>query len=154
MLTGMPAATIGLIEAIRAASGQQTPHGFLDFVIDGESMLPAHTKRGFGDLVGPLWTSEPGRSLWPEKVLRLLGEAPGDAPGNRISVFVCGECGDLGCGAITVRLTVTDDQVIWSDWAYQNNYDEEIQEAGLDDLQPLVFDRRQYQAVLAAVIGQ
>jgi hypothetical protein len=148
----MATVVIGLSEAARDASGESAATEFLDFTFDGESLRSELAQRGFSDMVGPLWTSVHGRQLWPETVARLLGKASGDAPGNRVSVFVCGECGDLGCGAVTVRLELSDGLVTWSDWGYQNNYEDEISREGLKDLPPLEFDRIQYESVVTSVL--
>src|SRR5690242_13676983 len=37
-------------------------------------------------------------------VNRLLLKSEADLPGDRRSLFVCAECGDLGCGAITISV--------------------------------------------------
>ena len=47
-----------------------------------------------------------------------------DLPNNRRSIFVCGECGDISCGAITAVVTRQGDRISWSDFGYENNYDE------------------------------
>ena len=150
----MPTVTIALSKAVRETSGQAGQTEFLDFAVAGQSLRPDLTQRGFSDVIGPLWTSDLGRQLWPETVARLLGDEPGDAPGNRVSVFVCGECGDLGCGAVTVRLTVSGEQVTWADWGYQNNYEDEVYRVGLEDFPTLVFDRGQYESVFATILQQ
>jgi hypothetical protein len=38
-------------------------------------------------------------------------------------MYVCAECGDLGCGAVTAAVEVGDDKVVWRDFGYQNNYE-------------------------------
>lgn len=51
-------------------------------------------------------------------------------------------CGDLGCGAITVRLTITPQPVTWTDFAWENDYDDKPvpQRSGLT----FVFDHDAY----------
>ncbi|MEH2541929.1 hypothetical protein V1278_005049 [Bradyrhizobium sp. AZCC 1577] len=46
-----------------------------------------------------------------------------DGGGHRVSLFVCPECGDLACGAITVFVSRNDVVVQWSDFAYDNGYE-------------------------------
>jgi hypothetical protein len=41
-----------------------------------------------------------------------------------VALFICPECGDLACGAITFRLSRAGDAARWSDFAYENGYDE------------------------------
>jgi hypothetical protein len=47
-------------------------------------------------------------------VARLQGETQPDYPPNRVAIYVCPECGDLGCGAITVAVSREEGTVIWS----------------------------------------
>jgi len=64
--------------------------------------------------------------------------------GEKLSVLEC-ECGCEGCWSLSVRITVTEDEVIWSDfqqphrdnWAYPETL-------------RLVFDRGPYEQALAA----
>jgi hypothetical protein len=57
-------------------------------------------------------------------------------------------CGDLGCGAVTVRLTVGRDSVVWSDWGWQTNYSDEISREDFAGFPDLEFDRAEYEGVL------
>lgn len=60
-------------------------------------------------------------------------------------IYVSGECGDLGCGAITAIVERTPDGFVWRDFAYENDYD-----AGMTDVEsyrgvgPFHFDRAEY----------
>lgn len=65
-----------------------------------------------------------------------------------MSVDVCSECGDLGCGALTVELGWTPDRVMWLAWGYLNNYEDTINAVDVPGLDELSFDRAQYEAVL------
>ena len=65
---------------------------------------------------------------------------------GRAAILVCSECGDIGCGALFVQVTLEDDRVIWSDFVYANNW-----EPDKDDPREgsFVFDRREYELALA-----
>jgi hypothetical protein len=39
---------------------------------------------------------------------------------EKILLYVCADCGDLGCGALTAQITFTENSVVWSDFAYEN----------------------------------
>jgi hypothetical protein len=97
---------------------------FLDYAIDGDALYPQMLRRGF-DTITPLWLDGP-TSHAIESIERLLGARPGDAPYGRVSVYVCAECGDLGCGAVTVRLIVSVKSVEWREWGRQNNYEDDV----------------------------
>jgi hypothetical protein len=91
-------------------SSGQTPVRFLDYVIDGESLYEQHGV----DLISPLgW----GRLECDEQsARRLLLEDEPDVEG-RVAVYVCPECGDLLCGAITAVIERVGDEIIWRDLA-------------------------------------
>lgn len=125
---------------------------FFDFVVDGEPLYPIISGAGI-DNITPLWLDS-GAAAVAAAVGRLLGQQPGDAPGGRVSVYVCAECGDLGCGAVTVELTVHPDAVTWSDWGFQTDYEEEVHRDRVASLGVLTFDRREYEAVLQHAVDR
>ena len=79
---------------------------FLDLVVDG-----APLSRFAVDRVTQLGGSEAERS---QVIAQLTGDAPGDI-GDRVALYVCPVCGDLDCGAVTVRVHQQDELVLWTD---------------------------------------
>ena len=69
-----------------------------------------------------------------------------------MAVYVCPECGDLGCGALTLRITMTPSLVKWTHWGYENNYDEEF--VAVEDLPEATFDRAQYEETLRSLLDR
>ena len=114
---------------------------FLDFIIDGEPLAE--------------WLSEPGNLVtplnraWlptvPDAVGELLGSrsTPGLADG-RVALLVCGTCGDLGCGALTARLSVTAESVTWADFRWEDGF--RPSSAATAAPQAFVFRRSEYDA--------
>jgi hypothetical protein len=144
-------ATLRLEPAVHThtvVDGRVTRHPqshFLDFIIDNVSLL--RTAHGQGNLVTDLnraWLAE-GVTVAIET---LLGRRPApDLDGGRIPLLVCGECGDLACGAVTAALDVGVSEVTWSDFRWENGYG---QPEPIDSLvEPIRFDRAQYEAELA-----
>jgi len=111
-------------------------HSF-DFVVNGVSLFAA-TQAGECDMCGSL--SDP--QLEREIARRVNGGTAAmltsDVPvgGHRVALFVCPECGDFACGAITVRVSRTERGVEWSDFAYENGSDP----ASRLDLGPFEFE--------------
>jgi hypothetical protein len=138
-----------LVEAIRSIGGGATERRYLDFAVDGERLGLVAASAGT-DTISGLWlgSAEPGRST----VMCLLGESAPDAPQGRTSIFVCPECADLGCGHITAVVDIGPDVVRWTQFGYQNNYEDDIYE--LEGFSDLVFDREDYVAVLLAALEQ
>ncbi len=103
---------------VRAGGGGRTERRYLDFLVDGVSL---YDRLGLGDHVTPLgcWLPDAER----EYTRKLL------AASGRVPLYVCAECGDLGCGAITALVERTSDGFVWRDFAFENNYDASITDA-------------------------
>lgn len=71
---------------------------------------------------------------------------------KRVPLFVCGDCGDPACGAVTCRVTVGPTTVTWSDVAWENFY--EPNDTAVLDALTWIFDRAAYDAALACVVEQ
>lgn len=55
---------------------------------------------------------------------QLLLKAPSELKSKRVPLYVCNCCADLGCGALTVKIEKIDGCFIWSDFGYENNYED------------------------------
>lgn len=113
---------MNLLETRRATLGNAT---YSEIVIDGVP-LARHfigRKGAHPSGVSPLGWS-PGSPEARRRVDELLGESPSELESGRVPVLVCEECGDIGCGAIAVRVIVKADQVTWTDWAWENGYED------------------------------
>lgn len=77
--------------------------GFLwrDGMPPAELLAAGRTPEGL-EFVGVIQDGRPIETV--AAVERLVGEASGDLPDGRVSLYVCPECGDLRCGAVTARL--------------------------------------------------
>src|SRR5205814_786743 len=75
---------------------------------------------------------------------RLLMDHPPDSESGRVLIYVCAECGDIGCGAYAVRVDRRGDSWTWSDFAWENGYDE----AQLLDLPAFEFSDNTYRTVI------
>jgi hypothetical protein len=116
-----------------------------DFVVDGLSLFEAMNVRD-ADLVGCL-DSEDTR-LNTGAVNKLLVKELPDIPPDRVMIYICPECGDLGCGAFTVRVTNEENQFVWSGFQYENSYDPSMTRRW-EKLGPFHFVAEEYQRVLA-----
>jgi len=91
---------------------------------------------------------------WPTGIAledfdRLLGAPAPPQLQGRTAMYVCAECGDLGCGAVTAVVEVGSCEVVWRDFGYQNDYEPFAQDAVLRGVGPFTFDRAAYSAVLS-----
>ena len=118
----------------------RTKRDYLDIVIDGESL----SKLVGGDLVSCLgWL--PGENELA--VRRLLLEEPADFPNERRSLYVCPECGDIGCGAVTVAIEKRDNSIIWRDFGFENTVEDTV-DTRFNAVGPYVFEPVEYESVL------
>jgi hypothetical protein len=125
------------------ASGTMTEREFLDFVVDGTSLFDELRQRDY-EFVSCLCGSL--GSLESESRERLSLRRSGDLPSGRISLYVCPECGDSGCGTVSVRVSKQGTTIVWSEFGYENNYEEGfIPEPGIG---PFEFDEIEYAKVV------
>ena len=130
--------SLQLVWKRREGGGGGTQRDYLDFVVDGESL----SEKIGGDLVSCLgWFVPSGNAL---AVRRLLLEEKSQLPDNRLLLYVCPECGELDCGAITAIVERKDGKVIWRDFAFVNGYDEIEHSEKITEVESFAFDRRQY----------
>ena len=123
----------------RESGSNTTQRDFFDFVVDGKSL-----SEELGGDVSPLDWFTPNENL--RVVNQLLLREDSELPDDRYPLFVCAECGDLGCGAITAVIERENDKIIWRDFGYQNNYEKEIYSVRFAGM--FVFDESQYQMAL------
>ncbi len=116
-----------------------------DFLVDGESLLQVLTRaeEGHSDYVSCFvrgWDEFNASSR-----AQLLLRAPPDTASGRVLLYICPECGDLGCGAFTVRVSKTNSGYIWSDFAHENGYEDSHP---LTQVGPFHFLQANYEQVM------
>jgi hypothetical protein len=119
---------------------------FCDFVIDGQSLADIFRTRGF-DLISVLCIDAP-ENLYRAATQRLLWLQDADGPNDRRTLYVSAECGDIGCGAITVLVGSAAVTFTGKEFGYENNYEPGVSHEKVKDLGPFVFSRHEYSRVL------
>jgi len=134
--------TLEVVWADRPGGGGATGRRYLDFVVDGVALSTVLK----GDVISPLgWGNADEQILALDRLLRRTSP---DLPEGRVSLYVCPECGDLGCGAVSVIVDGAPGSVIWRDFAFQNNYEDAVHRSGYEELGPFRFDGRTYHELL------
>ncbi|WP_407314183.1 hypothetical protein [Desulfosporosinus sp. SB140] len=119
---------------------------FADLVINNKSLYETLVDKGF-DYVSCLGWSFSDIQL--NGINKLLLKSNPDFDNDRYAIFICPECGDLGCGAISVNIKRVGDIIIWSDFAVEDNLGlYEIEYDRLKDLGPFYFQYDQYEAAI------
>jgi len=122
---------------------------FLDFVVDGKSLWEALGERH--DMVSIL-CSEYSSDETAKAVGRLLLNGNADLSNDRHSLFVCSECGDLGCGAITAVVERQGEKITWKAFGYENTYEDKIFLDTYSTVGPFTFDATTYEHTLAQAL--
>lgn len=132
------------------AGGSKTARTTFDFLIDGRSLFDAVDGANL-DLCGVADCERRDRNV--TAVSHLLLESVPPVPGGRQVIFVCPECGDLGCGAITCEVVRDGDSVIWRRFGYENDYDEKMSDfESYAALGPFTFEWNVYRQILATAV--
>jgi len=113
--------TLSLASRQRPGVDSRTPREYLDVLVDSHRLLDRIGWDG-ADLITPIGWGVPASQL--SAIRQLQRDEPSSLSSGRVLLFVCPECGDIGCGAIAVRVTRSGGEVVWSDFARENGYEE------------------------------
>ena len=134
-------------EGVRYANGAyKSERHFLDFVVDGQSLWERLGKKH--DMVSVFCAEYPLHET-AKAVDRFLLKEGADLPNGRRSLFICAECGDLGCGAITLRIEKHEQTIIWNSFGYENTYEPEVEFEEYRGAGPFMFDAATYERTIA-----
>jgi hypothetical protein len=143
-----------LISATRI--GAKYPNGtfkserhFFDFVLDGQSLWERVGKPN--DMVSILCV-EFAVAETIQAVNRLLLVEKPNLPNGRRSLFICSECGDIGCGAVIAMVTKVGDSIMWEKFGYENNYQNDVILDDYLDVGPFTFNAAEYERTLLQAI--
>ena len=135
--------TLELRWATRERHAQQR---FLDFIVSGRSLYEELRRRG-GDYVSCLgWLADPHDA---RARARLVLEQKGDLPNGRVSLFICPECGDLGCGAVTATIVRDGADIVWTEVGHASGTDGTFHP--FDRLGPFRFREADYRRAVLAI---
>lgn len=134
------------LEWKRREGGGQTRRDFLDFIVDDQPLSEL-----VGDQISCLGWLVPEETA--KAIGRLLLNEAADLSNNRRTLYICPECGDIGCGAVSLVIERIGDNIIWRDFGYENNYDGILHTEGFKEVGPFTFDSTDYaEAIRKALI--
>ena len=116
-----------------------------DFAVDGHSLLQALVKvdGGHADFMGCFVKGCLEQSA--KSAAAFLLQAPAQTGSGRVLIYICPECGDIGCGAYSVRISASDSTYIWESFAYENGYEEP---RAIEGVGPFKFDKHLYESAI------
>ncbi|WP_101317318.1 hypothetical protein [Aeromonas sobria] len=114
----------------------------VDFTVNGTSLLSTIVKidGGHADFMGCLVHGFPKQNA--QAVERFTCAASPDSESGRILLYICPECGDIGCGAYSAFIEHGGGTYVWRDFAYENGYEDPRPILGVG---PYTFETKQYE---------
>ncbi len=114
---------------------------FFDFIISGKSLRQI-LKITDRDLIGVLGWGE-NKIFEQRQINEFIGVEKPEIKTVRTKFYVCPECGELDCGAITGKIEFTENHIIWKDFGYENNLSEPDFDI-YENIGPFTFERIKY----------
>lgn len=112
--------TLTFNSATRKVGQNQTPRDYFDFFISGVS-LKSMLNIEHADYITPFgWMPNKEYSRHILNVFRLKEKS--ELESGRIMLYVCPECGDIGCGAITAEIKDMGDRIIWKNLGFETGF--------------------------------
>src|ERR1700733_14895639 len=106
--------------------GHQSPSGssvtgrvYADFVVDGFDLSTRANRKG--DFVSILGWGQPAAQGLTQSLL--LVQSTPILTSKSVAIYVCPECGDIGCGVVAVRIERHGDTITWSDFWFESSDD-------------------------------
>ena len=123
---------------------------YFDFLIDN---IPLSEILSVGDKITPLGWSE--IKFQKDSVMELLKQKKSELTSGRVPVYICPECGDLGCGAVTVNIIENENSFVWKDFGYENNYEDVLHPIDFlkDSQDSFEFFKDDYKSALEGIIS-
>lgn len=135
--------------------GEKDRHGFkserwsIDFLVGGHSLFGLLNGQN-KDLSGAFLARRDRvfrRTKGNAATRELFGDI-GDAP-IRLPLYVCPECGDLGCGALTCEASRVGEKIVWSKFGFETGIAEYPSDfASFAAIGPFEFETHQYAEVI------
>ena len=116
-----------------------------DFTIDGKSLLAELVSEsgGHDDFLGCF--ARGWDKLNKHSLKQLLLQEPPETASGRSLIYVCPECADIGCGAYGCKINKVGEEYIWSEFAYENGYEEP---ESIKSVGPFKFSVTEYESVV------
>jgi len=140
-------------ERIEARSGNwvRTGRTYLDFLISGDS-LKNILEISDSELIGTLgWSGS--MEVETKKVNELIGLEKSELESGRTCLYVCPECGHIGCGSVTVKIVYDQNIIIWKEFGWETDRGKpNLKE--FKHISPLKFKRLEYMAVFEKLMKE
>ncbi|MGH1441724.1 MAG: hypothetical protein ACRBBR_16545 [Cellvibrionaceae bacterium] len=126
----------------RLENSSQVERFSTDFHINGSSLLELLCKEGGGhnDFMGCFVRGFDKQNNEAEKILKCKSKPKTES--GRVLLYICPECGDIGCGAYGAFVEKEGAVYVWKDFAYENGYEDP---APIENVGPFHFNAESYE---------
>jgi hypothetical protein len=116
---------MGSVNKIVTVTAKKDEIAYLEIEVDGKPLAQHFVGRQgeHPSQISPLGWSSSSRDHRYKVVHQFLAQTQSELNSGRVPVLVCEECGDIACGAISVRILRESDRIVWTDWFYENGYE-------------------------------
>ena len=135
---------LSINKLVRSGRGNQTKRTSIDFIIDGESLL-AKLSTANDDSSDYMGCFVKGIDDTAKIYNTLTCKDKSELEDGRALLYICPECGDIGCGAYAVRINKINNQYVWQDFAYVNGYEKARTIQGIG---PFYFNENEYEHII------
>lgn len=88
-----------------------------------------------------------------KQIDKLLLNVVADFPDDRRALYICPACGDLGCGAVSLRIKQEEGMVVWYDFGIESEGDSNPRVTSLPEIGPFFFEEETYAETIRATYG-
>ncbi len=139
-----------LTKRVREGGGGKTYREWFDFEVDGQSL---YELMKLGDHIGCLGWGRPEAERI--SILQLLRKEKSGIADGRVMLYVCPECGDIECGAVTVKIERFDREIRWHSFRFENNYDDQMTDSdSFKHIELFSFDPTEYWTLLTGRMNE
>jgi hypothetical protein len=110
--------TLELVDVARPDGERGPVRRFREYIVNGRPLARWIGREG---AISPFGWLQRRDEAWFARLL--LGELGSPLASGRVPLYVCGQCADLGCGAVTVALIRTPESYIWKDFGSESHHD-------------------------------
>ena len=126
--------------SIRPATNNKHKVHYLDYVISGKFLGDSLNIKKL-DKVSPF-----GDTVHKNYQIQLLDaltlNKKSELKSGRTVLYVCPECGDIECGAVTISIEENADNIIWKEFGLESNLDGIMEE--FQQLELIEFEKKSY----------
>jgi hypothetical protein len=133
---------LSFVKTKRQSGSGKTERGFYDFAAND---CPFTDVLEPGDFITPFgWLPEQvQRSYFAQLLLRTRSELRS----GRVPLYLCAECGDPGCGCLSVVVSKYDDCFVWSEFGFESDHEDSLVES-YESIRTYAFQKSEYYAAL------